>query len=209
MKITPELAEIVGILIGDGYIYKKENKYQIGFVGSPKTDVELFEHLKKLIFKEWKKEVKYKVRERGLRMVFRSKEAINILVNELQIPYRRIKGKTIKIPAEIAKNWKLAKQTIRGIMDTDGSIFVSKKSGIEKYPAIEITTTSQELAIQLRQILLKQNFRITNIRKSFSKTSKDPAYRVCLYGKQNIKKWLKEISFSNKYKEKRAKLYIQ
>ncbi len=61
MKITKEKAEIVGIFIGDGYIYRNGNKYQIGFVGNPKTDVELFERLKKLIKKEWDKEVNFSI----------------------------------------------------------------------------------------------------------------------------------------------------
>ncbi len=74
MKITQGKVEIVGIYIGDGYIYKSANKFQIGFVGSPLTDVSLFERLKGLMRKEWNKEVSFKVRDNGLRMVFRSKE---------------------------------------------------------------------------------------------------------------------------------------
>ena len=67
MEITTGKAEIVGIYIGDGYIYREGNKYQIGFVGSPKTDVELFERLKKIVKSEWNKEVNFKVRAKGLR----------------------------------------------------------------------------------------------------------------------------------------------
>lgn len=44
MTVTEEKAEIVGNFIGDGYIYRDKNKYQIGFVGSPQTDYELFEN---------------------------------------------------------------------------------------------------------------------------------------------------------------------
>lgn len=110
---------------------------------------------------------------------------------------------------EIAENWNLAKWTIRGIMDTDGTVFVSKKPGIEKYPTMEITTTSRLLAEQLRKLLLEQGFRVGNIRESLSKMSKRIAYRVPLYGKGNIRKWLKEIGFSNEYKNKRAREYSQ
>lgn len=99
--------------------------------------------------------------------------------------------------------------TIRGIMDTDGTIFVSKKPGIERYPTIEITTTSKVLANQLRIILLRQGFRVGNIRESTSKLSTRVAYRVPLYGKENIRKWLNEIGFSNEYKLNRAINYIQ
>lgn len=209
MKITEGLAEIIGALIGDGYIYRRNRKYQIGFVGSPKTDVELFERLKELIFKEWNKEAKIKVRARGLRMVIDSKEICQFLIDKLGIPHGEGKCEKVKIPEEIFNDWHLAKNTIRGIMDTDGTVFVSKKPGVEKYPTMEITTTSKDLAKQLREILLQQGFRVANIRASTSKLSKRIAYRVPLHGKDNIRKWFDKIGFSNKYKRDRAISYIQ
>ncbi|MBI3623839.1 hypothetical protein HY212_07215 [Candidatus Pacearchaeota archaeon] len=209
MKITKAKAEIVGVYIGDGYTYKNNNKYQIGFVGSPMTDVSLFKRVKKLIKKEWDKEVNFKVRDNGLRMIFRSKEVSDFLIGYLKLPFGKGKCEKVKIPEEIAKDWNLVKYTIRGIMDTDGTVFVSKKPRVDKYPTMEITTTSQLLAEQLRRILLKQGFIVGNIRKSTSKLSKLPAYRVPLYGKENLRKWIREIGFSNKYKLDRAKTYIQ
>lgn len=208
MKITPGIAELVGALIGDGYIYRRNRKYQIGFVGSPKTDVELFERLKDLILDEWNKEAKIKVRERALRIVINSKEICSFLINELEIAHGEGKCERVKIPDIILKDWNLAKHTIRGIMDTDGTIFVSKKPRVEKYPTMEITTVSKELANQIREILLKQGFRVGNIRMSKSKLSKRTAHRVPLYGKKNIRKWLNEIGFSNSYKKERALNYI-
>lgn len=209
MKITKELAEIIGIYLGDGYIYRKNRKYQIGFVGNPITDKELFENLQKLILKEWSLKTKMKVRERGLRLVFNSKEICNLFIEDLGLPHGKGKCEKVFVPEIIAKDWNLAKYTLRGIMDSDGTVFVSKKPRVEKYPSMEITTTSLILAEQLRKILLQKNFRVANIRKSLSKTNKIPAYRVPLHGKKNIARWLHEIGFSNKYKEQRAKNYIQ
>ena len=209
MKITQGIAEIVGIYIGDGHIYRKDNKFQIGFTGNPKTDLELFEKLKKLIKEEFDKDITFKIRSNGLRIAFRSKKISNFLIEKLGLTYGKGKSERIMIPEEIANNWNLSKHTIKGIMDTDGTVFISKKPRIEKYPTMEITTNSYNLANQLRIILLNQNFRIGNIRKSTSKFSKHPTYRVPLYGKENLKKWIKEIGFSNLYKLERAKNYIQ
>jgi len=209
MKITPGIAEIVGIYIGDGHIYRDGNKFQIGFTGNPLTDVEFFEKIKELIKKEWKKEVNFKVRGRGLRMIFRSREISDFLIKKLELPYGNGKCEKVIIPEKIAGNWNLAKHTIRGIMDTDGTVFVSKKPRVERYPTMEITTTSKILSDQLRNILIKEGFRVGNIRKFTPKLGKLPAYRVPLYGKENVRKWLKEIGFSNKYKLERAKSYIQ
>lgn len=209
MKITPGIAELVGVIIGDGYIYCKNNKYQIGIVGSPINDKEYFEKLKKLILQEWKKEVKAKFRFRGLRMVFNSKEICNFLINDLKIPHGKGKGQKVKIPEIIYKNIKLVKNTIRGIADTDGSVFVSKKPGIKKYPSIEITTTSIILANQLKDILEVMSFRVTLREGKRNKPVGLKPYRIGLYGRENLKKWMDKIGFSNPYKYNRAMNYLK
>ena len=126
MKITPGIAEIVGIYIGDGHIYRKDNKFQIGFTGNPITDLELFERLKELIKKEFDKDINFKIRARGLRTAFRSKIVSNLLVNELGLTYGKGKSERVIIPEKIASDWDLARHTIRGIMDTDGSFSIER-----------------------------------------------------------------------------------
>jgi len=209
MKITEGIAELTGALIGDGYIYRNHRKYQIGFVGNPKTDREYFKKLQKLILEEWKKKAKIKFRERGIRIVIDSKEICEFLINELKIPHGEGKCEKVKIPEEILEDWRLVRNTIKGIVDTDGSVFVAKKPGIECYPSIEITTTSKVLARQLREILVKKNFRVAKIWSYKSKTSKRTAYKVPLNGKENIRKWINEIGFSNISKLKKAINYSE
>lgn len=69
---------------------------------------------------------------------FQFKKICNFLVDELKIPHGQGKCEKVKIPDEIFRDWNLARYTIRGIMDTDGIIFVSRKKGINKYPSIEM-----------------------------------------------------------------------
>jgi len=206
--ITEGVAELIGVIIGDGYIYRKNRKYQIGIVGSPKTDREYFDKLKKLIYEEWNKEVKIKFRFRGLRMVFDSKKICEFLINDMKMFHGKGKCQNVKIPEEIFKNLKLSKCTIRGIADTDGSVFISKKPGIEKYPSIEITTTSQNLAHQLKQTLVKIGFRVSLRENTGKQINALKAYKIALYGKENLKRWIKEIGFTNPYKLNRALSYL-
>jgi DNA-binding transcriptional regulator WhiA len=203
MMINEGVAELVGALIGDGYIYRKNRKYQIGFVGSPITDKEFFEHLKKLILNEWKKEAKIKFRERGLRMVIDSKEIASFLIDELKIAHGEGKCERVKIPEEIVRDWNLVKHTLRGIFDTDGSVFVAKKPGVEKYPSIEMTTASLELAEQIKEILINQGFRVAKIWAYRSNLQRRKVYKVPLNGKENIRKWIEKIGSSNPYKLQR------
>ena len=193
MKLTPEIAELIGVIIGDGYIYRKNRKYQIGIVGSPITDKEYFERLKQLILQEWGKEVKEIFRYRGLRMVFNSKEVCTFLIDELKMFHGKGKCQNTTIPLQIYNNWNLAKNTLRGIADTDGSVFVSKKPGIEKYPSIELTTTSEKLSTQLKNLLISQGFRANARLEKRIKINPNalPSYKIALYGQKNLKKWMK------------------
>ena len=204
LKLTPGVAEFVGVLIGDGYVYIKNHHYVIGIVGSPKTDLEYFDYLKKLILQEFAISVKIKYRYRGLRIVFGSKEVVGFLCKDLGMIFGKNKSENVFIPNVILKDKKLIKSTIRGIADTDGSIFVAKKPGILKYPSIEITTSSYSLALQLRKVLTGLDFRVANIWNYKSKFSKRTTYKLPLNGRENIKKWVNKIGFSNPYKLKRA-----
>jgi DNA-binding transcriptional regulator WhiA len=210
--ITEGVAELIGVIIGDGHIYRKNRKYQIGIVGNSKTDLGYFEKLKKLISAEWNKEVKIKPVHgtNAIRIVFDSKEICNFLINDMNIYHGRGKCQKVKIPKEIYENWDLAKHTVRGIFDTDGSIFVSKKPGIEKYPCMEITTTSKNLVYQLKSLLNKNRFRVAlRIEKRKNPNPNAlPSYRLALNGKENLKKWIEEISFTNPYKLNRALNYL-
>jgi len=209
MKITEGIAELVGVIIGDGWIYRSHRKYQIGFVGNQETDKEYYDYLKDLIQAEWKKEAKIKFREGGIRIVLDSKEICSFLINDLKLEHGEGKCERVTIPAEIYADWNLAKNTIRGIVDTDGSVFVAKKPGIEKYPSIEITTDSLKLAEQLRKILIEKGFRVASLWRYKSKAGGRDTYKVPLNGKENIRKWIKEIGFSNPYKLNRAVSYIK
>ncbi len=207
--MNEKLAELVGIIIGDGNIYRKNNKYRIGFTGNIINDKLYFEYIKKIIWAEWKKDARIFIGGRGLRIVINSKEACNFLIDELGLPYGRGKGEKVTIPEKIAKEWDLARHTIRGIVDTDGSVFVSKKPRVERYPCIEITTTSLKLAKQIKYLLEEKDFRVNKIRKSLSKLSKLDTYRIALNGQVSLKKWLDEIGFSNPYKLERAISYLK
>ena len=202
--ISVEECELIGALIGDGHIYKKNHKYLIGFTGNQITDKEYFTQLKNLISIAWKKEIKIKFREHAVRIQFGSKEIVARLTDFFGLPFNKGKCYVVEIPVLLKNNWLLSKHVIRGIVDTDGSIFTANKPGCLNYPSIEITTTSNKLALQIKEILLAQGFRVAKIWSCKSKLSNHLAYKIPLNGKVNLKKWVDEIGFSNPYKLNRA-----
>ncbi len=203
-RLSPELAEFVGIIMGDGYLYNGKNKFTIGIVGHPINDYGYFEYVQKLIFRLFNKETKIKKVGRGLRIIFDSKEIFIFLAKNFISCYGKDKCEKIEIPEVILKDWKLARHTIRGLTDTDGSIFFCNKPGSPHYPSIEITTSSKILAEQLREILIKRRFRVANIWSYKSKLGKRTTYKVPLNGVNNLKLWMNDIGFSNPHKRDKA-----
>ena len=202
-EMSPELAELIGIIMGDGYLYNGINKYTIGIVGHPITDLNYFKHIAILIKKLFNKKVKIKKIGRGIRIIFDSKNIFKLITKYVPY-YKGGKSDKIIIPKDILTSWSLAKHTIRGIADTDGSIFTANKPGCSNYPSIEITTSSIKLAYQIRDILNNNEFRVANIWSYKSKNSIKTSYKVPLNGKNNLKLWMEEIGFSNPHKKEKA-----
>jgi len=196
--------ELVGAIIGDGHIHKKHPKYYLGITGNTKTDYLYFAKLASLIEQEWNKKASVFESSGGLRIRIYSKALVEKLTTEFALPFNNGKCYSVSIPQKFVGNFGKAKHILRGIADTDGSVFVSRKPGCPRYPAIEITTVSKALAVQIRDILFRASFRVTKIRSHMSKLSTTPCYKVCLYGKKNLHKWIAEIGFSNPYKLGRA-----
>jgi hypothetical protein len=204
MKKDEMEAEIIGALIGDGYISLACGKYDVGFTGHPKNDVEYYKYLSSLIKIVWDKSPVAAIRLRGLRMKIYSKKVCEYLIGDVGLCFGEDKSLHVIIPTYLLFDWRLIRFVIRGIVDTDGSVFYSKKPGVEKYPSIEISTDSVALAGQLRASLIGQGFRVANIRRYLSKRSKHWTYKVGLYGKKNLQKWVEEIGFSNPVKLAKA-----
>jgi hypothetical protein len=201
-------AELIGALIGDGYISLACGGYVVGYTGHPVNDKEYYTYLAQLISSVWSKKVTPKVRCRGIRIAFCSKVVCQKLVGSYGMVSGASKSISVFIPKALVADWRLASATLRGLADTDGSVFFSKKPGVEKYPSLEITTSSIILAEQVRELLLIHGFRVTNLRSYFSKLSKHRTYKICLYGKENLRKWMGEIGFSNPYKRARAEALL-
>lgn len=129
IEISPELCEFAGAVIGNGNLWTDGSRYRIEITGHPQLDKEYFNHLSKIAYRLFKKKsYPLRVRQRGLRWRLQSKDAFNVLVR-LGLPVGEGKSRKVTIPELILqKKWDSLKWTIRGIMDTDGTLFFSKKT---------------------------------------------------------------------------------
>lgn len=193
IEISPELCELAGAIIGNGNLWTDGSRYRVEITGHPQLDKEYFDHLSKIAYRLFKKKpYPLRVRQRGLRWRLQSKDAFNVLVR-LGLPVGEGKSRKVTIPELILqKKWDSLKLTIRGIMDTDGTLFFSKKTyDYPIYPTIEFRTISKKLANQIETILLQNDFRAR------LRGDEEEGFHVALYGFEMLKRWMNEIGFSN------------
>jgi len=104
-----------------------------------------------------------------------------------------VKTYTVSIPKRILlAGDEYIRATIRGIFDTDGTIFFDKRKGYKTpYPRISLNTASNALYFQLRNYLSK-DFKIYS-----GKYKNREIYFIEVYGFNSLNKWMSQIGFSN------------
>jgi len=183
----------VGAVIDDGNLWTDGSRYRIELTGDPRLDWEYYHYLLDKVFHLFgKRPYPLRIRRKGLRFRLQSKHAFQALT-KLGIPVGEGKAHKVEIPKQILeKEWSYAKWTIRGIMDTDGTLFFSKKTyKLPIYPTLEIRTYSRNLASQITEILRQNGFRAR------PRGNEERGFHVALYGVKMLEKWIKEIGFSN------------
>lgn len=200
--------ELIGIIIGDGHIgyNKNSNRRWLEICGNVK-EMDYFKKISELLFKLTKKKpiiVEKQERDggRGLRLYLNNKDFFNFLTKEIGLPFGK-KTFSIAIPKKFL-SWKFSKHILRGIFDTDGSIYFSysKKTKHPTYPRVEIKTSSNNLAPQIFGILKRRGFKI---RLRFSKDKRINI--LYLSGQEMADKWFKEVGSSNNSKIDRYKFW--
>lgn len=152
------LYELMGIILGDGYIFynTKKSRYRFEIYGNAEEDKYYFEQIAEFIKSigfEPKLFIKFERLGKCLKLTANKKECVEYIIKNLKIPY---KNKTFDgFILEEFIPWKFSKHIIRGIFETDGSIYFSRRTPEKKptYPRLEIKTSSRKLAEQIYQIL--------------------------------------------------------
>lgn len=192
--------ELSGALFGDGHIKYSNRKYNcyygITITGDLTEDMDYLLYLQVLINSLIDITPTLKIREKyGVAYLnLDSKEFVNFLVNDCVFPCNREK-RTANIPHLIrnAKNLEYLGSFVRGLFDTDGTLFFGKKGCYSKYcyPMIELKNRNTALLEDTKVILEKLGFN-PHIRNA------DQSAR-CLYlsGRMALENWMIQIGFSN------------
>ncbi|MBI2630292.1 hypothetical protein HYW76_04255 [Candidatus Pacearchaeota archaeon] len=193
LPINKEISYFIGLFIGDGFTNKYNRYYLIQFTGD-KSEKSFY---KTLISEYCKRNfnitpiIKNDRISKAIRVNVYSLDLFNLITNRFKIPAGR-KSRTVLIPEEILKSEKeILKYCIRGIYDAEGCVFFDRrKFYLHPYPRVELHMNNVGLINQVYNILkdlkIKCNLGIT----------KD-GRRITIYGEDQVKKFMKEIGFSN------------
>ena len=180
-KMSKELAEEIGVHLGDGCLRKTRNYFSV------RCDRKEEEYVKNHLIPLYKK--LYNIEPR---LIFpknlsgfeiHSKSLFEFKHNILKIPYGP-KIERITVPRTIleSKNKEIYRSFIRGLFDTDGCIYIARGN----YPRISITIKSKIFMKQIYNMLKKLGF-LPSIHK----------WTVTLHGPTMLKKWINEINSNN------------
>lgn len=182
-EMSPELAEELGIHLGDGCLSLNKNYFSV------KTNKKEREYMKSFIFPLYKKlynlDLKLMELESVVGFEIYSAAFFEFKNKILKIPYGN-KVEKILVPDAVlkTKNKQIYCAFIRGLFDTDGCVNIIKSKS--NYPVVTFTIKSQGLINQVKEMLVRLGFIPSAGR-----------WKIDLNGHIMVNKWLKEIGSNN------------
>ncbi|MBR9692868.1 hypothetical protein GOV07_02950 [Candidatus Woesearchaeota archaeon] len=203
-KIRAELAELIGILLGDGSInvypspkYSTFYRVKISFHAD---DKEYLAYVKNLLWKLLNVEAQenYRKNEKTAELLIFKKAIVEKL---LKLGLKSSpKWNRAVIPEEFM-NPELGKYVLRGYFDTDGSVVIANNNGT-LYPRLEMKISPSPMQNQLIELLEQCDFRPNAYDIGKGKV------RVQMNGKKVLKEWFERIGWSNPKHEQKAHLFL-
>jgi hypothetical protein len=201
VEINERLAELIGIIFGDGNltIYKSEKRssYAVAIAGNKTEDLDYFIFIKNLIKNIFDEDSKIFLKKDCICLQFHSKQIVGI-INALGVPIGN-KSHILMVPDWIKVSLDFVKAFIRGLADTDFCV-TFKKGGRRRnsYPVITGYFSNfkfaSEINFYLKNMGIKGNL-YREINNYFDTNSVQ--YRLDINGKNNLSNWQSHIGFSN------------
>ncbi|MFH1420427.1 MAG: LAGLIDADG family homing endonuclease [Candidatus Aenigmatarchaeota archaeon] len=193
-ELMSDFAEICGIHAGDGWM--SSYNYEVGY-GTSKIERQYFDYVNGLYSKVFNFK-RFRILERlgkfnTIELRIASRNIQNIL---LSVGFHRgPKLDKLRIPDFIKNNSEFAKRFIRGLLDTDGTVYW-RKSLNNYYLILQWTCTTKELAYELKVLLEKLNYS-PQIYSSKADETRREAWKITLQKINEVSRFLKEIGIKN------------
>ena len=188
---SEELAEFIGIILGDGNIWEKRGYYYICIAGDSKKDRDyLINYVNPLFKKLFNKKMNIKKNEKNNTMYLCvGDKSIVFTLKKFGLVSGNKKINNVKIPDWIFESKSYLKACIRGLIDTDGS--VCPITG-RNYPYIWFSSNIENIRKTFSLAMEKLKFKTSkwNIRENRTPD-------IYIGNKKDIKKYIETISFKN------------
>lgn len=203
-----EIAEFVGIMLGDGSIgiydckagSKIKRQHQLK-VTLDSRNKEYIEHVFSLMCKIFGVEpvIFFRKDENTADIRTFRKEKVMYAINDLKLKISPKHGR-MKIPEELMES-SVDKFVLRGLFDTDGSVTIFSNNGVP-YPRLEVRICKSPAQNQIMQILDKYQFgyRVQSLGKG--------SIKIRLSGKSELRKWLRLVGSSNRIHIEKAERFL-
>ncbi len=206
IKKECQIAELIGILLGDGSLSLREynptsiNRLKITL--NSKDDLEYVSYVTSLLeclFKT-KPLVRFRSNENTVDILIFKKEVIKYVIEELGLKLSP-KWNNAIIPQSYNSK-ELGLFVIRGYFDTDGCLVTTNNNGII-YPRLEMKVCPSPMQCQFIQLLKNYDFNIGVYQIGRGEV------RIQMNGKKELHKWVKLIGFSNPKHSKKLVRFIR
>ncbi len=192
--IKPELAEFIGIMLGDGC----SQRNQITISGGTIDGRYITEFIPRLIEYLFSKKVRFRKQAReNFDCIFSSIEVYNLL-KEIGFVSPKV---NCKIPENLFKDNDLLRSCVRGLYDTDGGLHKHH----ERSAQLHFTNKEHSLIYSLRKALIQLGFKPSN--PTINHKEKN-TFTIYLFSK-DVKKYFKEIGSNNPKNQIKFKKWIE
>jgi hypothetical protein len=198
-----EIAELCGIILGDGYLHKSANRIVI--TGSLCDSEYHLQIVAKLFTQNFDvKPIHFEQRQKNAHYL--QIESKSCVAHFLALGLERGAKKDIKVPDFINDNQSTT-CFLRGLFDTDGWLkFSRQKTKSPYYPRIRLTAKESKLACQIGDMLKATGFHYSVWR---DRRTKNTILNYEISGNENTIRWFKVIRPHNSKHLKRYRTWLE
>ncbi|MBN2052090.1 hypothetical protein JW756_01185 [Candidatus Woesearchaeota archaeon] len=200
---SSELAELIGILFGDGCVnfYQSKKEHLIAIAGHSQNDFQYHsDYIKRLFHFLFNAEPHIYVRQdqKSLMSKLRSKELFMFLIEKGITAGKKI---NLSIPEWITTDDSFYISFIRGLFDTDGSMIVRTRG----QHSISLALKNKNIILAVKEFLENKGYFVAYYVNEYDDIRGFHSITHCIRINQKklIKKYAEEIGSSNPYKKQR------
>jgi DNA-binding transcriptional regulator WhiA len=184
---SADLAEFVGIMLGDGSLSKTQVSVTLGT-----KEYAYAEYVASLMAKLFGVKAKIIVSIEGYSVVYIGSTELVKWFLKMGLVFNKVKYQ-VDVPSWVSRDSEYMARCLRGLLDTDGSIY-KLKFGVQ----ISFSNMSEPLLRSVRKMLFELNM----------KPSAVSAHRVYLTRRQDLDTFIHKVEFRNPKHKERARKFL-